>query len=309
MSNSLVSIIIPTYNRAHLISETLDSIIAQIYTNWECIIVDDGSTDETEQLINNYIKKETRFQYHKRPSDRLKGANACRNYGFEISKGDYIQWFDSDDLMDKDTLIIKLEYAFDYNADIVIATHTTEKVIKTPINPKIESFESSSFYINYILGEKPVITNDVFIKRTIIADFRFDEKLHKAQEYEFFTRLFEQKLRYCFINVPLTLYRESDNSISRQPSKGNVAQVESLIYLSKTLQNRHKDNLLIVEKAKRQGRKTYKSLMLKRNLKLIFKHFNFFKKAHYKSSFVFLSYMFYNITTGRGFDSLKSKIK
>ena len=54
----LVSIIIPTYNRAHLISETLDSILAQTYINWECIIVDDGSTDATGKVINEYIKRD-----------------------------------------------------------------------------------------------------------------------------------------------------------------------------------------------------------------------------------------------------------
>ena len=62
IENNLVSIIIPTYNRAHLIGETLDSISAQTFRNWECIIVDDGSTDDTATLIANYIKKDIRFQ-------------------------------------------------------------------------------------------------------------------------------------------------------------------------------------------------------------------------------------------------------
>lgn len=87
MEQPLVSIIIPTYNRAHLIGETLDSVLAQIYTNWECIVVDDGSTDSTAELLAFYVEKDSRFQYHHRPKDRLKGANACRNYGFELSRG------------------------------------------------------------------------------------------------------------------------------------------------------------------------------------------------------------------------------
>ncbi|MCB0747424.1 MAG: glycosyltransferase family 2 protein [Ignavibacteriae bacterium] len=95
----LVSIIIPTFNRVHLIGETLDSILAQTYTNWECIVVDDNSTDDTETLVKGYQSKDSRIQYHKRPSNRLKGANACRNYGFELSQGAYVNWFDSDDLM------------------------------------------------------------------------------------------------------------------------------------------------------------------------------------------------------------------
>ncbi|WP_372938266.1 glycosyltransferase family 2 protein, partial [Seonamhaeicola sp.] len=90
MSQPLVSIIIPTYNRAHLIGETLDSVLAQTYTHWECIVVDDGSSDHTSQVVATYCKNDARFQYHQRPLDRPKGANACRNYGFELSKGEYI---------------------------------------------------------------------------------------------------------------------------------------------------------------------------------------------------------------------------
>ena len=66
-STPLISIIIPTYNRAHLIGETLDSILVQTYPNWECIVVDDGSTDTTADVMREYIKKDNRFQYHQRP--------------------------------------------------------------------------------------------------------------------------------------------------------------------------------------------------------------------------------------------------
>ena len=103
----LVSVIIPTYNRSHLLDETLVSLLNQTYQNWECIVVDDDSTDTTTAVLQKYIAKDNRFQYHHRPKDRLRGGNAARNYGFEISKGKYIQWFDSDDIM----LPEKLQFA------------------------------------------------------------------------------------------------------------------------------------------------------------------------------------------------------
>ena len=87
MSNPLVSIIIPTYNRAHLLEETLNSIVKQTYSNWECLIVDDGSKDDTDNFMESFIKKDKRFQYHKRPKNSPKGGNAARNYGFQLSKG------------------------------------------------------------------------------------------------------------------------------------------------------------------------------------------------------------------------------
>src|SRR5690554_1580908 len=104
----LVSIIIPTFNRAHLIGETLDSVLAQTYHNWECIVVDDGSTDNTDEVMAEYMARDARFQYHHRPEDRLPGGNAARNYGFEVSKGEYIQWFDDDDVMKAKFLEIKI---------------------------------------------------------------------------------------------------------------------------------------------------------------------------------------------------------
>ena len=64
MQTPLVSIIIPTYNRVHLIGDTLDSVLSQTYTNWECIVVDDGSTDGTNELLVEYLKKDKRIQYH-----------------------------------------------------------------------------------------------------------------------------------------------------------------------------------------------------------------------------------------------------
>lgn len=64
MSDKLVSIIIPVYNRALLIGETLDSILCQSYANWECLLIDDGSSDNTAQIVNDYVLRDSRFQYY-----------------------------------------------------------------------------------------------------------------------------------------------------------------------------------------------------------------------------------------------------
>ncbi len=98
MNTPLVSIIIPTYNREHLIGETLDSVLAQTYTNWECIVVDDGSTDSTEELLKVYFEKDTRFKYFKREL-LPKGASHCRNIGLGKANGNYCIFLDSDDLL------------------------------------------------------------------------------------------------------------------------------------------------------------------------------------------------------------------
>ena len=105
----MISIIIPIYNRQHLIEETLNSIKEQTYANWECIIVDDGSTDDTYNVTNNLIKGDNRFQLYNRPLDFAKGPSSCRNFAVTKMSGNYIQFFDSDDVMHPNHLQLKIE--------------------------------------------------------------------------------------------------------------------------------------------------------------------------------------------------------
>lgn len=120
MSHPLVSIIIPTYNRAHLLGETLDSVLAQTYQNWECLVVDDGSTDATEALVQTYIQKDSRFHYHKRPDSHLPGGNGARNYGFEVSQGEFLVFLDSDDLLMSFALQNRIQAALSNQAEIMV---------------------------------------------------------------------------------------------------------------------------------------------------------------------------------------------
>ncbi|MFD1079570.1 glycosyltransferase family 2 protein, partial [Longispora fulva] len=86
------------------LGETLNSVITQSFSDWECIVVDDGSNDHTAELMEFYTNIDDRILYYQRPEDRPKGANACRNFGLENSKGKYIQWLDSDDIISPDKL-------------------------------------------------------------------------------------------------------------------------------------------------------------------------------------------------------------
>ena len=94
-----VSIVIPTFNSSNYLKATLDSVLSQTYTNWECILVDDGSEDLTETISINYQEKDNRFQLHKRPEDLPKGSSSARNYGVSHAKGDYLIFLDADDLL------------------------------------------------------------------------------------------------------------------------------------------------------------------------------------------------------------------
>ena len=92
--NNLVSIIIPCYNQARYLPETLQSVLDQTYSNWECIIVNDGSSDQTEEIALEWVSKDNRFKYLKKVNGGLADA---RNFGIKASVGKYILPLDSDD--------------------------------------------------------------------------------------------------------------------------------------------------------------------------------------------------------------------
>lgn len=98
MNNPEITIVIPTYNRENIVLETLESVKLQTFENWECIIVDDYSTDNTISVINNYIKDDKRFKIIEKTTEK-KGASAARNIGWRIAKSEYIIFLDSDDLL------------------------------------------------------------------------------------------------------------------------------------------------------------------------------------------------------------------
>lgn len=231
MSLPLISIIIPTYNRAHLISETLDSIITQTYTNWECIIVDDGSTDHTEETVAEYIKKDARFQYHIRPDTHKPGGNGARNYGFSLSKGEYINWFDSDDLMHPEKLEIQ------YNLlnsspyiDFVISqtaffNNSTDKIIGL-WNKSIKSDDNLNDFILKKIGWST--SSPLWRKSSILKNnLKFDERLKNGQDFKFHVEVLMLGLKFKAINENLTFNRVHQTQIK---SKKNKSNSKAIIY-------------------------------------------------------------------------------
>lgn len=223
-----VSIIIPTYNRAHLLGETLESVLAQTYENWECIVVDDGSTDHTDELLEFYDKKDSRIQFYHRPSHKSKGANACRNYGFEVSKGEYIQWLDSDDILNKDKVGSQVK-ALEKNSSFGIATckfgYIDQHLGKSSsIRENVKTY--NNFQKGYDLLEYFGRYSEYFpphvylVKRSCVVEVGlWDESLSINQDGEFLTRILLGSWPIIFVEAAV-LYRINMNE--------NVSQVNSL---------------------------------------------------------------------------------
>ncbi|MEJ5994825.1 glycosyltransferase family 2 protein [Pedobacter sp. Du54] len=229
MEKGVVSIIVPTFNRAHLLPATLNSILSQTWTSWECLIIDDGSSDNTVEVVKGYIKYDARFKYFKRPENLKKGAPTCRNFGFEMSSGEYIQWFDSDDLMLPDMLEKKVQtLQRNPEIDFMVAKMGEFTVNDKYSYPQYELM-SNNLVEDYLLYKIHFLTPGPLFNRTYLAQQQllFDINLVKHQEWEFYSRLILNGSIFVVLDDYLCLRRMHDESIKSITNKlgSNVRQL------------------------------------------------------------------------------------
>ncbi len=220
-----------TYNRAHFIVETLLSIQKQTFVDWECLIIDDGGTDNTEEVIAVILEQDNRFQFHKRPDTYVKGLPGCRNYGIDLAHGDYIIFFDDDDIPHPQNLelcLLELEhpsisfcryirdvffedfhYAFDYSK-----TYTSFYIDKSDIEKMLNNqlqFNSCS----------------VMWKASCFEKNRFVETLMYAEEWELYSRIVSSGCRGISINKTLFYGRKHPQSNTGEYYLNNPVRRES----------------------------------------------------------------------------------
>lgn len=213
------------FNRENLIGETLSSVLSQSHSNWECIIVDDGSTDNSVNVVEQYCQKDNRFKLYLRPKHLPSGGNSARNFGFEQSTGDFIQWFDSDDIMLIDYLKSRLD-SFKEKTQFVICTGFTVNQFLGN-RDKISIYTTDNLFKEYVLWNLKIMTPSILFKRKFLNEkILFRENLLRGQETELFSRLFFKLLPkdYLIINEPLYLYRQHDGTKSRTNKYNYIVQ-------------------------------------------------------------------------------------
>ena len=215
MQNPLISIVIPAFNRANIIGETLDSICAQTFVNWECIIVDDGSTDQTEAVVAAYMKQDSRFQFISRFKDRLKGPSSCRNIGIEKSVGNYILFLDSDDLISSDCLENRINFV-NQNPDYDFYIYKTDTFydsnfeVTKPFNASFQNFSDTEYLHLFLDGQFPFcVMGPLWRKETLQLLGGFDEHLQILEDPDLHLRafLFAMKSRTNYLGTADSFYR------------------------------------------------------------------------------------------------------
>jgi len=235
-SQPLVSIIMAAYNRQDLMVETLDNVAAQTYSNWECIVVDDGSTDGTVDVLKRYAMADKRIRYVRQ---RNQGPAGARNHGLREARGEYVQFWDSDDFLEKRKLEAHVAYLQAHpNADIVYGsaryfrTEAPDERRYSPIGPDepwLAEFSATGYEMlkelvaaNIMVVEAPMFRRQVFERVG-----RFDTRLPPLEDWEFLFRCAVSGQTFHFLNSEdtLTLVRWHPSSITHDTTKVRRASV------------------------------------------------------------------------------------
>ena len=207
---ALVSIILPTYNRASLIGETIESVINQTFQNWELIIVDDGSEDETEALIRDL--QNTKLSYHR--IDHCGILGRVRNYGIKVAHGDYIAFLDSDDLWRNDKLALQCDLL---KKDEIMFTlsngsHFGELVTLQP--PDLPNFTGDLFHSLLVTNQFVVYTPSLLFKRGVFNSIAMiNENLKSGSDVDFIYRM-AHRFNGSFSSERLVSIRKHANGMS-----------------------------------------------------------------------------------------------
>jgi glycosyltransferase involved in cell wall biosynthesis len=232
----MISIIIPNYNRADLIGFTLDSLLNQTFENWECIIVDDGSTDESEACVKKYLNKDSRFSFYNRPQSFAKGANSCRNFGLSKAEGQYIKWVDSDDLLTPNCLQLQFELIDNQpNAQVCLAYgrffNDTTGIIEEEWS---KNLASKNYLYDHIINQIMWPIGAILWRKSNLDTKPFSETLKNSQEWLMHSLALVRLKDEQIINLTETVYlirRGNLRMSSNTSSKYYINQAKARVLL------------------------------------------------------------------------------
>lgn len=212
----LVSVIIPAFNAEKYILDAINSILSQTYQNYEIIVVNDGSTDNTEQIIKPYLN---RIIYLYQDN---KGVAAARNTGIKASKGEYIAFLDSDDVWSPEKLSIQVKFLNDHpDFDLVYGDYGTfgENGVIDKNSPLTRKFPRPDGYIfQDLLLRCLIFTATVMLQKKVLEETGlFDEQFSIGEDYDLWLRIAE-KHKIGYIPEVVAMYRQHQESATHKPS-------------------------------------------------------------------------------------------
>lgn len=242
----LVSIIMSCYNSERFLEKAISSLIAQTYSNIEIIIVNDGSTDLTDDIIDKYLLKDSRIVY-------INNINNIRlskslNKALKIAKGDYIARMDSDDICMLDRIEVQLRFLMENpkidiigSGMIAFGENLKERYLINPLN-------------NYEIGNKifissPLYHPTVFFRRTLIDNglYYYSDEFNRIEDYHLWVKLFVNDVTFANLNSALIKYRVYEESETHKGDLDYLDKIEKMIKIYSILFDKYNIELCYEE--------------------------------------------------------------
>lgn len=226
-----VSIIIPTYNRAHLLPRAIKSVLNQTFKDFELIIVDDGSTDDTKDVVQSFQRNDSRIRYiHIEHSGGY--PSKVINVGIKNSLGSFITFCASDDEWDKKYLekqipLLEKDNGIDIVASNVVLINNKNEIVKEiwkPQNKENDFILRTSFIKNYIFG------NLIFRKNIFEKVGLYDEKIKIREDFDMWIRLVKDGYNFQFVYEPLYIIHLHSNQISSSTNRLEIIKIENYLF-------------------------------------------------------------------------------
>jgi glycosyltransferase involved in cell wall biosynthesis len=214
MKTPFFSIITPTYNRAHMLSKTIESVLEQTFTDWELIIVDDGSTDHTKELVDRFIQKDPRINYvYQENAER----SAARNNGIRNAKGEYICFLDSDDLYEEQNLY-NWHLFLKSNYYPIAFAFCEMNVLNGNILTSTSTIMADSELFAFIFTN-PIVPSRVCLHRSLLTNVFFEEYMSVGEDVALWLKLIDQTEILKSDHIGLNYIIHEDNSVNpKNPS-------------------------------------------------------------------------------------------
>lgn len=237
--DSLISIVIPIYNAEKYLEECLNSIKSQTYKNFEVIMVNDGSKDDSETICMNFLRSDSRFRYLKKANG---GVSSARNLGLDNVKGDYITFIDADDWVDENYLDLLITTVKKNHSDIVVSSYKQFNNIDVfylrayTIQEKyLLNFEKMNRDDFLTIFPKLMSINVCFnnavaklFRKELVKNLRFDTSIKYGEDLDFYFRLYLNVDSISYVDEPTYVYRMHGDSTTSNFNQEHAEQELSI---------------------------------------------------------------------------------
>ena len=234
MSNKpLISIVIPSYNHGHLIARAIKSVLAQTYSNWEAIIIDNHSTDQTQEVISRF--KDNRIKFIEINNDGIIALS--RNKGIKIAEGQWIAFLDSDDWWSPSKLQATIDHALQENADLVYHNLKIARKHKQKLFPQTihSNYLQAPVYESLVKSGNIIPNSSVLIRKSILdkVDGISEDKLKVTwEDYDCWLRVAKISNSFSYLNSNLGFYwLGGDNTSNPNRTLKNLSSIYQLYLL------------------------------------------------------------------------------